>query len=238
VLCSACDYGGTADVGDDVFAEAAEEDVEFSTDAQLALALRAVYARHRHDLRLTRRTSMQKTDAELGRAARVLGRAERVIKTTITLFTHEEAETKAARGRLGDEKPSTPEAVHAVALTTISSAMSIDHGEVAGRTSLSASALAAATEAAEDVVGDTGEAQPEGRSKPARLLGGGPWWPTPAVIDNGPLRSTVVVLFHGDDDNGGLWDYDEKEEAVRQDSGGVSATAAACGSGLPLSQMF
>ena len=72
--------------------------------------------------------------------------------------------------------------------------------------------------------------------------------PTPAVTDNGPLRSTVVV-FHGDDDNGGPWGYavaddegerDEEGEAVRQDSSGTSAAAAAAagGLGLQLSEML
>ena len=71
----------------------------------------------------------------------------------------------------------------------------------------------------------------------------------PAVTNNdGPLRSTVVV-FHGDDDNGGLWDcgardddgeLDEEEEAVRQDSGGASAAAAAAAGllGLQLVQIL
>jgi hypothetical protein len=55
------------------------------------------------------------------------------------------------------------------------------------------------------------------------------------------MRSTVVV-FHGDDDNGGLWDYvagvdgglGEEAEAERRDSGGASAAVAAAAIGLRL----
>ena len=42
-----------------------DDNEEIYTDAQLALALYAIYARHRPDLTLTRRTLMQKTAAEL-----------------------------------------------------------------------------------------------------------------------------------------------------------------------------
>ena len=67
----------------DSFAEeGVDDDEEFSVDHQLALALRAVYARHRHDLTITE-----------------VAEAERVIKTTIALIKHEEAEAVAARGR-------------------------------------------------------------------------------------------------------------------------------------------
>ena len=65
--------------------------------------------------------------------------------------------------------------------------------------------------------------------------------PAPAVTDNGPLRSAVVV-FYGDDDDGGLWDYvagvdgglGEEAEAERRDSGGASAAVAAAAIGLRL----
>ena len=68
---------------------------ELPTDAQLALALRAVYARHRHDRTLTWRTLVQKTETELGSVG--LSTRRHIIKTTIELIKHEEAEAKAAR---------------------------------------------------------------------------------------------------------------------------------------------
>ena len=125
------DEVGPADEGDD-------DDEEFPTDAQLALALRAKYARHRHDITLTRRTLTQKTETELGGAVDLSTR-RRVIKTTIALIRLEEAETEeaeaeeaeaeavkaevaeaeaaeaeaaeaeAARGCHADDKPTTPD---------------------------------------------------------------------------------------------------------------------------------
>ena len=74
--------------------------------------------------------------------------------------------------------------------------------------------------------------------------------PEPAAAPKpAPPPTSTAVVFHGDDDNGGPWDYavadDEgelgaKEEAVRQDSGGISAAAAAAagGIGLQLSQLL
>ena len=128
-----------ADAEDD-FADEGDDHEEVPTDAQVALALRAVYARHRHDLTITWRTLMQKaeteelggadlstrrqavyerhrhnltltwrtlmrkTETELGGAD--LSTRRHVIKTTIALIKHEEAE--AARGRQADHKPTTP----------------------------------------------------------------------------------------------------------------------------------
>ena len=79
------------------------------TDAQLALALRAVYgvhARHRHDLHtLTRRTLAQETETELGGAD--LSTRRRVVKATIALIKLATAKVKAARGRYAGDKPTT-----------------------------------------------------------------------------------------------------------------------------------
>ena len=88
---------GFAEEGDD------DDDEEFPTDAEIALALRTVYARHRHDLTLTWWTLMQKTETELGGADLS---SRRMIETTIALIKHEEAE--AARGRQADNTPTTP----------------------------------------------------------------------------------------------------------------------------------
>ena len=80
--------------------EGGDDDEESPTDAQLALATRAVYARRRHDLKLTQWTLMQKTETELGGVD--LSTRRRVIETTIALIKHEEVEVDAAHGRHDD----------------------------------------------------------------------------------------------------------------------------------------
>ena len=90
---------GFADEGDDDY-----DYDEFPTDAQLALALRTVFARKRRHLSLTRRTLSQKNETELGGAdLSICKRYDRVIKTSIALTKDEEAEAKAARGRHADD---------------------------------------------------------------------------------------------------------------------------------------
>ena len=73
-----------------------DDDKKFTTDAQRSLALRAVYARHRHDLTLT---ELQKIVTELG--GDLVSR--RMLTTTISLMEHEE--TKAARSIHAADKP-------------------------------------------------------------------------------------------------------------------------------------
>jgi hypothetical protein len=82
--------GGFSDEGDD-------DEEEFHTDVQLALALRAVNARHGQDLTLT----------QLGKIATELVdlSSRRMIEMTIALIKHEE--TEAARGHHVDNKPTT-----------------------------------------------------------------------------------------------------------------------------------
>ena len=72
-------------------AAAADEgdDDDKNSDARLALATRAVYTRHRHDLMLTAQSRC-------------------VIKTTTALIKREEAEAEAARGHHAGDKP-TPD---------------------------------------------------------------------------------------------------------------------------------
>ena len=87
--------------------EGVGDDEEFTTDPQLALALRAVYARHHHDLHtLTRQTLAQETETELGGAD--LSTRRRVIKATIALIKLATAKAEAARGRYAGDKPTTP----------------------------------------------------------------------------------------------------------------------------------
>ena len=89
---AAADGGGLAGEGDD--------DDEEVFDVQLALALRAVYTRHRHDLTLTQ---LQKVVTELGGDLS----SRRMIKMTIALIKHEESE--AVRRRHADDKPTSPD---------------------------------------------------------------------------------------------------------------------------------
>ena len=103
---AAAEGGSTHEGGDD--------DEEVPTDAQFALAVRAVYVRHHDDARHTQRTLMQKNDTELGNA-------ECVIKTA----KHEEAEAEAARGHHADHKLTMSEAAHAVVFTATLNEVSI-----------------------------------------------------------------------------------------------------------------
>ena len=92
--------------------------------------------------------------------------------------------------------------------------------------------LAATSAVSEEV---SAEAPAEAPAEPAPP-------PAPAVTDNGPLRSTIVVVLHDDDDNGGLWNYvvgvdgglGEEAEAERRDSGGASTAAAAAAAAIGL----
>ena len=96
--------GGTATAAvGGLSVEEDDDNEELLPDAQLALALRAVYARHRHDPTLTRRTLTQKTETELGGAD--LSTRRRVIRATIALIKLEEAKAEAARGRHADIAP-------------------------------------------------------------------------------------------------------------------------------------
>ena len=152
LLCT-CDKDGVvadvfADEGDDAFppgcedgfADEGDDDYDydkFPTDAQLALALRTVFARKRRHLSLTRRTLSQKNETELGGAdLSICKRYDRVIKTSIALTKDEEAEAKAARGRHADDKPTTPVAAHAVAFSTTLSTMSIEYFDDGAREDL------------------------------------------------------------------------------------------------------
>ena len=96
-----------AEAADGDFSEEDDDNnEEFLTDAQLALALRAVHERHRYDITLTRWTLMQKIVPELGGVE--LWTRRRVIERIIALIKHEEAEAKAARGCRADDKPTAP----------------------------------------------------------------------------------------------------------------------------------
>ena len=91
-----CVWHDSSDVGDDDCAEdgdddaAARENEAAFDDDKLARVLRAVYARHRHDPTLTRRTLTELTEAELGGAD--LSNRRLTVKLTIALIKHEEAE--------------------------------------------------------------------------------------------------------------------------------------------------
>ena len=98
-----CVWDDSSDVGDDDCAEddddcaedgdddaAARENEAAFDDDKLARVLRAVYARHRHDPALTRRTLTELTEAELGGAD--LSNRRLTVKLTIALIKHEEAE--------------------------------------------------------------------------------------------------------------------------------------------------
>ena len=91
-----CVCTDSGDVGGDDCAEdgdddaAAREDEAVPDDDKLARVLRAVYARHRHDPTLTRRTLTELTEAELGGAD--LSNRRLTVKLTIALIKHEEAE--------------------------------------------------------------------------------------------------------------------------------------------------
>ena len=200
--------------------------------------MRAVYARHRHDHTLTRRTLTQKTETELGGAD--LSTSRRVIKTIIAQIKLEEAEAETTRGFHADDKPTAP---------------SFDYGArdfgpcaVSGvRVEEPVAAAAAPAEAA----------PVEAAAEPALPL-------ALATADNSPLRA-IDVVFHDDDDDrhpeeniegrdGRRWDYavadddgefDIKldiEEAVRQGSfvtpgyngGGASVATTAADVGLRL----
>ena len=82
--------GGFSDEGDD----------DEEAPPRIALALRAMYARHRHE-----RTFMQLEKIVTELAGDLSSR--RMIETTIALIKHEE--TEAARGRHADNKPTTPD---------------------------------------------------------------------------------------------------------------------------------
>ena len=108
-----------------------DDDEEFLTDAQLALALRTVYAHHCHDLTFTRQMLLQKTEAELGGAD--LSNRSDLIGAIFILIKREEYEAEAARGRHADDKQTTPDAAHTVAFTATLSAMSIQDFHRQGR---------------------------------------------------------------------------------------------------------
>ena len=100
--------GSAADDDEDGFSDEGDnDDEEFPTDAQLVLALRAVYARHRHDLTFTPWALMQKTETELGGAN--LSSRRPVIRMTIALIKREEASAETVRGRHAGDKPTPPD---------------------------------------------------------------------------------------------------------------------------------
>ena len=89
---------------DGFFSEEDDDDNEqVPTDTQIALALRAVYTRHRHDLTLTRWTLMQKIVTELGGAD--LWTRMSVLEKIIARMKLEEAKPEAARGCHADDEP-------------------------------------------------------------------------------------------------------------------------------------
>ena len=202
-----------ADDDEDGFSDQGEDDDEaFSTDAQLALALRAVYARHRHDHTITK-----------------LGSAEHVIKTTIAMIKHEEAEAETARGHHTDDKMTTPDfddSAHGglgvdvarglgvprdggVRVTGVARAGSviveaaaafvsslIDPAKLLVDKSRFESCAEACVQAEEPTtVAAAAEAAPvEAPAEPAPS-------PAPAMADYIPVR-TIGVVFHDNDDNG------------------------------------
>ena len=195
-----------------------DDDSKFPTDVQLALALRAVYAHHRHDLTLTRRTLTQKTETELGGAD--LSTRRRVIKTTIALIKHEEAEAEVARGSYAEDKPTAPDFD--------------DDARDCGPCAISGVRIEEPAAAAVPAEVPPMEAPAEPAPPPA-----------PAMADNSPLQA-IDVVWHDDSDNrhpkeeiegsdGGPWDYAiavddgeldielDVEEAVRQDSFAASS---------------
>ena len=209
---------GFAEEGDD------DDDEEFPTDAEIALALRTVYARHRHDLTLTWWTLMQKTETELGGADLS---SRRMIETTIALIKHEEAE--AARGRYANDKPTNPgvvddacdhfavgvatglgvscdgvriTGVHAGSIIVETSVTVNDGAEAvaAFASSLTDPAKALADELGPCVVSGMRVKAPTAAAAPAEAALAEPAPPpVPVMVDNSPLQAIDVVL-HDDDD--------------------------------------
>ena len=103
-----CTYDDGADDDEDGFSDEGDnDDEEFPTDVQLVLALRAVYARHSHDLTFTPWALMQKTETELGGAN--LSSRRLVIRMTIALIKREEASAETVRGRCAGDTPIIPD---------------------------------------------------------------------------------------------------------------------------------
>ena len=236
--------------------EGNDDDDEFPTDAQLVLTLRAVYARHRHDLSLTRRTLTKKTETELGGAD--LSRRKHVINTTVALIKKEEAEVKAG-ARAGSVIVETSVIVDGGAEAAATFASSLTDPakplveEFRGPCAVSGVRVEESAAAAAPAAAASAEAPAE------------PAPPPPPATDKSPLRA-INVVFHDDDDkrhpkeetegyDGGLWDFSvadneneldgEEEEAARQDSyvapwdsGRASAAAAAADVGLQLRRMI
>jgi hypothetical protein len=171
--------GGLTGEGDD-------DGEEFPSDAQVALALRAVYARHRHDLTLTRWTLMQKTASELMHETEMeLGGADlstlrRVIERTIALIKHEEAEELSVPRNLA--------AAFASSITDPAKPLvdefRFEPCAVSG-VHVEGPAAAAAPAEAEPV---------NALAEPAP-----PPPPSLAMADNSPLRAIDVVVYDDDD---------------------------------------
>ena len=219
-----------------------DDNQDFPTDTQLSLALRAVYARHRHDLTLTQRTLMQKTEIELGGAD--LSTRRRLVNAMIVLIKLEEAEAEAARGRHAYDKQTVTVAAHPVVFTATLSAMSMEDFDDGARNDF-AMDVAAGLSVPRERVRITGvgvragsviieaSVTVDGGVQTAAAFASSLTDPANSLVDGrfGPCAvSGVRVEEPADDDNrhpevdiegriGGLWDAnDEEEEAVRKDS--------------------
>ena len=201
------------------------DDETFPTDAQLKLALRTVYARHRHDPTFTQSALMQNTETELGGAD--LSTRRHVINKTIALIKLEEVSAKMVRGRhddgisardnfvkgvvtgLGVPRDGVRASGTRVGLAILETSVTADD-EFA---EAAAAFVASLTDPANPRVNEFGACAVSGvcveepvaaaaptEAAPVEAPAGPAPPPAPGMADTSPLRAIDVVV-HDDDDN-------------------------------------